>query len=412
MKITIIDSDVSYPMTSGKRLRTMNLILPLARSHQLTYIGRAENAEQGRIASEFLGDHGIAPVMVHAPLKQKSGAQLYLNLARNLASPLPYSVASHVHSVMRDAVRQHASAGTVDLWQIEWLGYTYCIEGLPGPSVIQAHNVESLIWKRYGETETNPAKRWFVRDQWRRFERFERQAFLGADRVIAVSSADAELARRLYGADNIDVVDNGVDVPSFGTVERDGNAPQILFLGALDWRPNIDAMELLLDHIFPAVRRLSPQAQLAVVGRHPSPALRQRIAATDGATLHADVPDVKPYLARSAVMAVPLRIGGGSRLKILEALAAGLPVVSTSVGAEGLEIEHARDYVCADTPDAMAAALVDALNNPTHHRGLATAGRQAVGQRYDWPMLAARLEQSWNGAVASHRSRLARQSSV
>jgi polysaccharide biosynthesis protein PslH len=405
MHVTIIDSDVSYPMTSGKRLRTMNLILPLAKTHQLTYIGRSESTAQAREGATFLADHGIAPVMVHAPLQQKQGARLYFNLAKNLASPLPYSVTSHVHAAMRAAAQRQSSAGEVDLWQVEWLGYNYCVAGLPGPVVIQAHNVESLIWKRYGETESNPARRMFVRQQWRKFERFEREAFLAADRVLAVSTADADLARNLYGPVALDVVDNGVDINGFsGLAPRPGSS-QILFLGALDWRPNIDALDLLLGTIFPAVRANNPRARLAVVGRHPSPALRQRIEMTAGAELHADVPDVKPFLQSSAVMAVPLRIGGGSRLKILEALAAGLPVVSTGVGAEGLEIEDGIHYVKADTASAMSAALVAALADTAIHFKQAAAGRLAVAARYDWPMLAARLERSWEAAVRSHAAK-------
>src|SRR5262249_8608746 len=175
----------------------------------------------------------------------------------------------------------------------------------------------------------------------------------------------------------------------------------ILYLGSLDWRPNLDALTLLLDDIFPRVRARVPEARLAVVGRSPPEWLRQRVRSLPGVELHADVPDVRPYLAQSAVMAVPLRIGGGSRLKILEALAAGLPVVSTRIGAEGLALRPGQDYTLADTTQEMSSALVDCLVRPEEARRQAEEGRQTVSGRYDWASLADRLERVGEKACTS-----------
>ncbi len=193
----------------------------------------------------------------------------------------------------------------------------------------------------------------------------------------------------------VDVVDNGIDRAYFDGINGGGQANRILFLGALDWRPNLDALNLLLDRIFPDVLAREPTARLTVVGRHPPPALVQRVHTMPGVELHADVPDVRPFLRQSGVMAVPLRIGGGSRLKILEALACGLPVVSTTVGAEGLNLEPGRHYVCADDAPALASALVDAIRNPERIRAMASSGRQLVLDRYDWDVLADKLEKVW-----------------
>jgi glycosyltransferase involved in cell wall biosynthesis len=237
-------------------------------------------------------------------------------------------------------------------------------------------------------------KKWYLRTQWKKFARFEREAFGRATRVIAVSEEDAKLIRDDFGQPNVDVVANGIDRGFFEHVRGERDRKRILFLGALDWRPNLDAVRLLLDSIFPRVLAQEPGARLVVVGRNPPAHLVESARQMPGVELHADVRDVRPFLASSGVMAVPLRIGGGSRLKILEALACGLPVVSTKVGAEGLLIKPDVDYVLAEE-DAMADALVLAIRNPEVMRRLAEHGRPFVLETYDWTVLAKKLEAAW-----------------
>jgi glycosyltransferase involved in cell wall biosynthesis len=403
MKVVIIDGDVSYPATSGKRLRTLHLMLRAARRHQITYIGRcAKDSEEARTAPGFLRENGIEPILVHHAVPQKSGVGFYLRLAANAFSSKPYSVRSHWSEPLRSALREYAARHTPDVWQFEWAPYMDLLDpDIPGPRLAIAHNVDTLIWQRYYETATGLLKRAFLKQQWQKFERFEQEAFRRADRVIAVSPEDARLIRDRFGQSAVDVVDNGIDRAYF---ERTPITPrlarQILFLGALDWRPNLDAVNLLLDVIFPRVQEQEPEARLSIVGRHPPPGLAARLQGLRGVELRANVADVRPFLAESGMMAVPLRIGGGSRLKILEALACGLPVVSTRVGAEGLHLEPGVDYVQAE-PDAMADALVEAMREPARVQTLAEHGRQIVLATYDWDVLARKLEAAWEKCVCT-----------
>ena len=405
MNVAIVDGDVAYPPSSGKRLRTLNLMLRLARRHRITYIARCSGgADEVKQAAAFLRDNGVEPVLVDHPVPPKKGPAFYARLAANLLSPLPYSAASHDSPRLRQAVQEHEARHPVDLWQFEWSPF---LNLLARPErarrVLIAHNVDSLIWQRYHETERSPLKRWYVRGQWRKFERFEKQTFAAADRVVTVSDDDAVLARERFGAENVDVVENGVDCGYFGSVEGSGEPGRVLFLGSLDWRPNQDAVRALLDDVFPALLTQAPAARLSIVGRKPPEGLRRRVAATDFAELHADVADVRPYLGECGVMAVPLRIGGGSRLKILEALACGLPVVSTRVGAEGLRLEDGRDLTVVERVEEMVAALADCIRSPERARRMAERGRRLVREQYDWDVLADRLEAVWDSVVCPVR---------
>jgi glycosyltransferase involved in cell wall biosynthesis len=395
MHAVIVDGDVSYPPTSGKRLRTLHLMLRLAERHRITYIGRIQdrNADVQK-AADFLRDHKIEPILVDDPLPRKKGPLFLGRLAANLASGRPYSVTSHQSAAMRRTIQEYASKNQVDLWQVEWSAYLPALEGIQGPRLLVAHNVDTLIWQRYYENAGGFAKRLFLKQQWHKFEKFERWAFKESNRVVTVSAEDAALIRERFGQPKVDVVDNGIDRDYFEGVTGRRDPRRILFLGALDWRPNQDAVALLLDKIFPQVLAQKPDAKLVLVGRNPPQSLAQRVAGMKQVELDADVPDVRPFLAQAGVMTVPLRIGGGSRLKILEALACGLPVVSSKVGAEGLCLRAGEHFVQADE-EAMAQALVQAIRAPEMHLAQACEARRLVLDTYDWAVLAKKLEAVW-----------------
>jgi glycosyltransferase involved in cell wall biosynthesis len=397
LNIAIVDEELPYPPTSGKRIRTLNLTLRLARRHRVTYIShRNADPREADQAAKHLTGHGVHVKTADWTPPPKSGPAFYARLAANLLSPLPYSAASHDSRALRRLLRDHAASEPVDVWHCEWTPYLHALRCVPdGRKLVVAHNVESVIWRRYYENESHPLKRWYIGGQWRKYERFERRALAGVDRTVAVSGVDAERLRRDYRARQVDVVENGVDLAYFRPQNSSRQADRLLFLGSLDWRPNLDGVGLLLDRVFPAVRAAVPTARLSLVGRNPPDSLRKRAAAEPGVELFADVPDVRPHLARCGVMAVPLRIGGGSRLKILEALACETPVVSTRIGAEGLRLESGRDLTVVGDVDDMTAALIGAVRAPNEMRAQARRGREVVVAHYGWDALAERMERVW-----------------
>lgn len=409
LNVAVLDEELPYPLTSGKRIRTFNLLSRLAARHRVTILcHRNPDRRESIAAEEAFREVGIETVVAERAVPSKSGAGFYARLAGNLMSPLPYSVATHSSPALADAARKFAAERPVDVWHCEWTPYAEVLRDALGDRLaaarwtVMAHNVESVIWRRYAETEPNPVKRWYVRRQWRKFERFERWAYTAATRAVAVSPDDAGLMRREFGVKHPDVVENGVDVEFFRPrrdVERD--PARLLFLGSLDWRPNLDAVVQFLDHVFPVVREKCPGATLSLVGRRPPDWLRQRVANSPGVRVFADVPDVRPFLATCGLMVVPLRIGGGSRLKILEALATGTPVVTTRVGAEGLRFVHGRELVVTETPGEMVGPILDTIRNPDEARETADAGRQRVLSRYSWDPLSDKLDRVWRSAAGS-----------
>jgi glycosyltransferase involved in cell wall biosynthesis len=406
LHVAIVDEELPYPLNSGKRIRTFQLVSRLARRHRITYLcHRNADRQEAAQAEPIFRDHGIQTVVVERPPLPKSGPGFYARLAANLLSPFPYSVASHTSAPLRRAIRSFAARQKVDLWQAEWTPYAASLQ-IPGDvrRVIMAHNVESQIWRRYHENETNPLKRWYIGIQMQKYERFERRVFQQVERIVAVSIEDKALIRDGFGAGHVEVVENGVDTSYFRPVTTKRIPSLILFLGSLDWRPNLDAVEQLLSVIFPAVRAEDPSARLSLVGRNPPAFLRQRVAETPAVELHADVPDVRPFLAQAAIMVVPLRIGGGSRLKILEAMAGGTPVISTRVGAEGLGVRDGKHLVVVETCEEMAGAILDHERDVVAIARMTGQARQLVEDRYDWDILADHLNAIWSDAV-SHAPR-------
>ncbi len=340
LHIAVLDEELPYPLTSGKRIRSFNLLTRLAKTHRITYIAhRNADAEELRDAARALRECDIFPIVAEHRVPPKSGLLFPMRLGRNLFSPLPYSVATHSSRAMHELVDRIDREDRPDLWHCEWTPYAHYMFRRPGPWVVMAHNVESLIWQRYTQTASNPLSHWFLDKQWKRFQQFEAWAYPAATRAIAVSREDAERIERQFAAKDVAIVDNGVDTEFFTPDEAITRDPwQMLFLGSLDWRPNLDAVRLLLDAILPRVQAAEPKATLAIVGRKPPESLRREVAGRPGVALFPDVPDVRPFLHQAGMLVVPLRIGGGSRLKILEALATATPVVTTTIGVEGLRL--------------------------------------------------------------------------
>ena len=370
----------------------------LAHKHEILWVSRQlESAACSRSGFEALG---IRTMVVGKPVRKKSGPRFILSLLGNTFSADPYVVSSHRSKELRMTAQQMYQSLACDLIHCEWTPYAANMpQSLSCPTVGMAHNVESVVWRRYQQIEKNPLKKLYLGLQANKMERFERQALPRFNRVISVSDQDKKIISQWVPSDRIAVVPNGVDMDFFHGESGHSSPDSLVFIGSLDWRPNVDCVIYFLDEIWPLIKNSFPEARLAVVGRNPLPGLASRVASEHSVTLHGSVDDVRPYINSAQVCIVPLRIGSGSRLKILEAFAMGKPVVSTSVGAEGLEVENGRQVLIADNPADFADAVKRLFVDPAYRHSLAFEGRQLAMEKYSWRILAERLESEWQRTI-------------
>ncbi len=392
MRILWLKSDLLLPLDKGGKLRTWHLMRHLARSHQITYLAFSDpDTPQASIDGMSEVAQSVVTVQRRDPVKRS--AAFYLDVARRLLDRLPYAVGKYRSSDYRRSVARLLQSGAFDLVVCDFLPPVVSLpRRLPCPAVLFTHNVEAEIWRRHAETARRPL-RWLYRTQWRRMLRFERDALARFDGVLAVSDADRDTFARLYpGALRapVDVIPTGVDTTFFAPAASPAASRTLVFTGSMDWLPNEDAMLHFCRDVLPLVRAEVPEVTLTIVGRAPTPPVLA--LAGPSVTVTGRVDDVRPFLDAAAVFVVPLRIGGGTRLKIFEAMAMGKAVVSTAIGAEGLPVEHGRQLLIADDPVRFAEAIVGLLHDVPYRRALEHAARALVVADHDWQAVAGVLE--------------------
>ncbi|MGE5926799.1 MAG: glycosyltransferase [Gemmatimonadota bacterium] len=389
MHILWVKTELLHPVDKGGRIRTYNMLRALRREHRITYVtlddGHAAPDAAER-ASEY-ADHVVRVPFGAAP---KRSARFYGELAANLFSPLPYAIAKYRSAGLRRAIVDLVAKGDVDVVVCDFLAPSLNVPaGLPVRTVLFQHNVEAMIWRRHAEVARGALARRYFREQWRRMDAFERAECRRFDHVIAVSAEDRDVFRSAYGVAGATDVPTGVDVDFFrpsGTVARE--PLDMVFTGSMDWLPNEDGILWFTDEILPRIRARVPGATLTVVGRNPPARIRALAERDPMVRVTGTVPDVRPYIERAAVFVVPLRIGGGTRLKIFEAMAMERAVVSTAVGAEGLPVNDGADILLADAPEAFAAAVAGLLEQPARAESLGGAAARLVRASFGWDRVA------------------------
>lgn len=388
MKILWVKSDLLHPTTKGGHIRTLEMLRRIHRRHEVHYAAFENDAdgEGVRRSGEYCSR--LFRVPHYAPPRRSPA--FAAQLAAGLFSALPVPILRYRSAAMR---RLLADIIPRESYQSVVCDFITPAPNLPSISscIVFQHNVETMIWRRYSENAPNLPARLYLNLQAKRMFKFERDVCRAARHVIAVSGEDARLMREMFGLSNVSAIPTGVDVESFSPSESKQRAG-LVFVGSMDWLPNIDGMRWFCTEVLPLIRKSIPGCPMTIVGRTPTREIRALAERDPLILVTGTVPDVRPYLWESAVSVVPLRIGGGTRMKIYEAMAARLPVVSTTIGAEGLEIDPSRNIRIADTAEEFAAQCLAMLGNGAGRDRQAEAAWALVSQRFGWDNVARQFE--------------------
>jgi polysaccharide biosynthesis protein PslH len=376
LEVLIVAPYLPYPPWFGGAARIYHLLRVLSREHRVTLVSFASPEE--RKAARPIWDICAAVHTVEHPV----GARWRrLHQARSLVGAAYYYYAYYSRA-MAHALRTVLAQQTFDVVQIEFSQMAYYPLPARAIRILDEHNVEHRLLERTWRHERDPLRRLYAYVQAQKFRRDELTACRRVDAILTTSIEDREFLLPDVGPTPIRVVPNGVDTDYF----QPGTGPQdpagLLFTGAMNYAPNADGVLHFCTEILPGIHAEVPEASLAVVGRDPPPRIQG--LGNERITITGTVRDVRPWMERAAVFVVPLRVGGGTRLKILEALACGRAVVSTSLGCEGLDVTNGDDILVADTPSDFAKAVVQCLRDPELRQRLGARGRVLVERRYRW----------------------------
>lgn len=388
VKLLWVKTDFLHPTNRGGQIRTLETLRRLHARHEVHYIcfDDPEQQEGPSRAHEYAKVWHTVP---HQVARKSLTSPVFLaQLAKGLFSDTPVPVERWTSLPMKKKIEELKSREKYDTVVCDFLFPAPNVPELSDVVLFQ-HNVEAMIWKRHAQHATG-LKKMFFELQAKRMTAFEAKVCREVKRVIAVSDGDARIMREQYGVRDCEAVPTGVDTDYFRPNGVEAGRADLVFVGSMDWMPNQEGMRWFHQEIWPLILAKRPQTTLAIVGRQPTEDIRAM--ADDRIQVTGTVPDVRPWLWGSQVSIVPLRIGGGTRLKIYEAMAAQVPVVSTTIGAEGLEVDDGGNIVIADNPGIFADRCVDLLNSPGDRQRIANRAAQMVADRYSWESVTTQFE--------------------
>lgn len=399
MRLLFLTPQLPYPPHQGTALRNWGLISQLVARHEIALLSFDERRETEAIPAPL---KAVCQHIHTVPVPRRAMSDRLRTLATSALPDMAWRLWS---PEFERALSEHVRDGRFDIVQVEGIELARAMIGAAKTTptqharwVFDDHNSEYLLQKRTFESDARKPKRWhgaaysFV--QWQRLRAFERRALQAADAVLCVSPQDAVSLRPLEPAVRPHVIPNGIDVAAYTDHPSpiiNHQSSTIVFTGKMDFRPNVDAMLWFADRIWPIVKSAHPQARLLIVGQKPSPRL-DSLRADPGVTLTGQVDDVRPYIAAAGVYVAPLLAGGGTRFKLLEAMAMRRAIVSTTLGCEGFDVASGRELVIADPPQAFAEGVIELLRDATWRAALGERAHRFVSATYDWSAIVPKLE--------------------
>ena len=383
--ILLVAPSWPHPPTWGFATRVYNLAKQLSARHHVTLLayGAGDVTAATKAAEPIFQSVQFVPHP--AATRSKRRAQ-----ATSLLSSRSYHVGALRSASMQAAFERLLSERSFDLVQVESSQMALSRSGSGIPFVLDEHNIEYLLIRRLAEVESSPDRKAFGYIEAAKVRWEEVQAWRHCDGAVFTSEADLDVMRAPFPEKPACVVRNGVDVEYFSPSDYEPEASTVVFTGSINYRPNTDAVAYFIKEVMPRLLRLKPSARFVVVGQGaPDSVLRLADANVE---FTGAVPDVRPYLARAAVVIAPLRVGSGTRLKILEALAMGKPVVTTTIGCEGLSVVDGEHLIVADDPQRFAEAVARLMSDRELATQLGRSGRELIERDYSWSVVVQHLE--------------------
>lgn len=387
VNILILSPFLPYPLDQGGKIRIFNIIKNLSRLHAVTLAAIVDDRDAT--------DLGPLRELCEEVILVERTARLWPDRLAFFSGRAPYNVIRYRSATMRHELQRLQQRKSFDLVQIEFtMMWQYAGLFADTPVVLDAHNIEYKNVQQIGSSATSPLWRLMYQIEEKRLKAVEERAWRECALCFAVSDRERdEIATRTGDSTKVIAAANGVDLDRFVFRPREQAGKRILFLGGMDYSPNLDAARYFLGEVFPIIRREEPEARLLLVGRELGKLGDD--ACLPGVECHESVPEVLPWFYETDVLAVALRQGAGTRIKVLEAMAAGLPVVTTSKGCEGIAAENGRELQIADTAEELAAAALRIMHSPELGAGLAQSARRLVVERYTWENAAKVMDQEY-----------------
>jgi len=396
MKTLWVNTNFMHPTTKGGQIRTLEMLRHLHRRHEIHYVAIEKAGEPEGPARA--GEYSFRAYPFQHRIRPRNSPLFFSEAIKGLLSPVPVAVERFNPPGMREFLEQLIRKEGFDCAVVDHLAPTSYFPDLPHAIFFQ-HNVETVIWRRHVEHAAGPLRRWYFGLQARRMFEYERRVSLAAGHIVAVSQTDADEMRRLFGVTRVSEIPTGVNIEYFlpPAVRPSGAGADLVFVGSMDWLPNVDGVLYFVREVLPLIRQKRPGCTVAIVGRTPPQKVCDLASQDWGIQVTGTVPDIRPYLWGSKVSIVPLRIGGGTRLKIYEAMAAKIPVVSTTVGAEGLTVDPPGDIRIGDTPRDFADRSLELLASAEERTRVATAAWEMVNANFSWDHVSRCFERVMEG---------------
>jgi sugar transferase (PEP-CTERM/EpsH1 system associated) len=405
VRVLFLSQIVPYPPHGGVLQRGYNLLREIGRHasvHVLAFVhpdtlptesARNESETALRRFCEYVE---YFPLWAKASPLHRGAA-----LLASACSSRPFSTIAHRSAAFKRRVAEAIGSGQFDIVHVDTLALSQFVIDRGGlPAVLTHHNIESMLMSRRAQVETHPFAKAFLRREALKLAEYERLASPAFDINILVSAVDEKVLQNSIPGLRTAVVPNGVDVEYFSP-SPSPDARALIYTGGMNMFANRDAVMHFLNETWPLIKAKAPDVRFFAIGQDPPKELVAFAARDPHVVMTGFVDDVRPYVRQSAVYVVPLRVGGGTRLKVLDAMAMGMPLVSTAIGCEGLDVTPGEHLVVADTPEAFAGGTLALLADPARRLALGRAARALVERRYSWHVVGRQLVDVYFDALAA-----------